>query len=164
MDRVFNRIIENNFSDLKGTVIDASIPVPQALINELIEVALKGNKSIAAVQVTVHPQNRISANVKTTLLPWALNLKLKLDTAVDFASYSSPKIRAWLESNRLLGSLGTLFKALPEGIKLYGNQVVVDLGAFLRTPEQRKYLELVKSVGIQTEEGRLILDVRVEIK
>ena len=164
MDKVFNRIMDNNFSDLKGTVVNASIPIPQALINELIQAALKGNKNIAAIQISVHPENRASANVKTTLLPWALNLKLKLDTSVDFASYSSPKIRAWLENNRLLGSLGALFNALPEGIKLYGNQVVVDLGAFLRTPEQRKYLELVKSVGIQTEEGKLILDVRAEIK
>ena len=98
-----------------------------------------------------------------SLLPWALNLKLKLDKAVDFASYSSPKIRAWMENNRLLGSLGSLFNALPPGIKLYGNQVVIDLGAFLSTPEQKRLLELVKSVGIQTEEGRLILDVHAEV-
>ena len=101
--------------------------------------------------------------MKTTILPWPLNLKLKLDTSVDFASYSSPKIRAWIESNRLLGSLGSLFNALPEGIKLYGDQVVIDLGAFLRTPEQRKLLSLVKSVDIRTEEGKVILDAKIEV-
>ena len=165
MDRVFHRIINNNFSELKGTVVDASVPVPQALINELIQVSLgeNKNKNVESVQLSVHPENRVSVNVKTTLLPWSLNLKLKLDHSIDFASYSSPKIRAWLENNRLLGSLGAFFNALPEGVKLYGDQIVIELGSFLRTPEQKKYLDLVKFVGVNTEEGKVNLDVKVEV-
>jgi hypothetical protein len=97
------------------------------------------------------------------LLPWALNVKLRLDAAVDFASYASPKMRAWLENNRLLGSLGSFFNGLSEGVKLYGNQVVVDLGYFLPTPEQKRMLKFVKSVGIGTQEGKLILDIRIEV-
>jgi hypothetical protein len=162
-DEFLQKIIDRNFSDLKGATANASIPLPAALINELVRDALKGNKNIASILVSVYPANQLTARVKTTLLPWTLDLKLKLDTSVDFASYASPKIRAWLENNRLLGSLGALFNALPEGIKLYGNQLVFDLGAFLRTPEQRKYLELIKSVRIQTEEGRVILDVQAAI-
>lgn len=163
MDRLFQRIVNNNFSDLKGTSIHASIPVTQTLINEILEAAIEGNKNIASFYASVHPNNRVSVDVKTTLLPWPLHLKLKLDTSVDFASYSSPKIRAWMENNRLLGSLGSMFNALPEGIKLYGNQIVIDLGAFLRTPEQKRLLKLVKSVGIQTEEGKVILDAKIEV-
>jgi hypothetical protein len=163
MDRFFQKIIDNNFSELKGMRVDASIPVPQTLINEMIATALEGNKNIASVQAAVHPQNRVSVDIKTTLLPWPLNLKLKLDTSVDFASYSSPKIRAWMENNRLLGSVGSMFNALPEGIKLYGDQIVIDLGAFLRTPEQKRLLNLIKSVGIRTEEGKVILDAKIEV-
>jgi hypothetical protein len=163
MEKLFQRMINNNFSDLQGTTVDASVPVPQALINEVLEEALRGNKSIESCLITVQAQNRVSASVKTTLLPWPLSLKLKLDKEVDFASYSSPKIRAWLENNRLLGSLGSLFKALPEGVKLYGDQIVIDLGAFLRTPEQKQILALVKSVGIQTEPGKLILGVNARV-
>lgn len=143
--------------------MDANIPIPQSLINELIETSLKGNKNVDSVRVSVHPQNRISADIKTTVIPWPLNLKLKLDKEVDLASYSSPKIRAWMENNRLLGSLGSLFNALPEGIKLYGDQVVIDLGAFLRKPEQKQLLSLVKSVGIRTEEGKVILNAKIEV-
>ena len=163
MDKIFQKIINNNFSELQGAAVDALIPIPQTLINELIAATLKGNKNISSVRASVHPQNKISLDVKTTLLPWPLNLKLKLDTSVDLASYSSPKIRAWMENNRLLGSLGSLFNALPPGIKLYGDQVVIDLGAFLRTPEQRRILELIKTVGIRTETGKLILNVKVKI-
>jgi hypothetical protein len=163
MEKVFQRIIANHFSELKGTTVDASIPVPQDLINEIIKESLRGNKTIQSAQVSVHRQNQVAANLKTSLIPWPLNLKLKLDRSVDFASYGSPKIRAWMENNRLLGSLGSLFNALPEGVKLYGDQVVLDLGVFLRAPEQKQMLELVKAVDIQTEEGRMIFDVKIEI-
>src|SRR5215212_67912 len=163
MEKIFEKMIRNNFSDLKGATVDASVPLPQSLINEFLAEALRGNQSVASIQASIHTQNRLSLNVKTTLLPWPLNLNLKLDNSIDFASYSSPKIRAWMENNRLLGSLGSMFNALPEGIKLYENQVVIDLGTFLRTPEQRRLLSFVKSIGMRTEEGKVILDAKIEI-
>src|SRR6266496_4283940 len=129
MDAIFQKIIANNFSDLKGLIADATIPVPEYLVNELLQVTLQGNKTIASCQVSIHGENRVSAQLKTTLLPWSLHLNLKLDTSVDFASFGSPKVRMWLENNRLLGSLGSFFNMLPHGIKLYGNQAVVDIGA-----------------------------------
>ena len=163
MDKIFQKIIDNNFSELKGTTVDATVPVPEYLINEIIEAVLRGNKSIESCRISIYGQNQVSANVKTTLLPWSLNLKLKLDRSVDFASYSSPKVRAWLENNVLLGRLGALFNMLPEGIKLYGEQIVLDIGSFLQTPEQKRMLGLVKSVEMSTEEGQLILDVKIRI-
>ena len=163
MDKIFQRLVANNFSELKGTSVDVFVPVPQSLINELIAASLRGNKSIESCQVTVQPQNRLAVAVKTTLLPWPIQLKLKLDKFVDFESFASPKLRAWLENNRLLGSLGSLFNALPEGIKLYGDQVVIDLGSFVRTPQEKQWLALIKSVDIRTEVGKVILDVKAKI-
>ena len=52
---------------------------------------------------------------------------------------------------------------LPQGIKLYGEQIVLDIGSFLQTPEQKRMLELVKSVEMSTSEGMLILNVKIEI-
>jgi hypothetical protein len=163
MDRIFQKLVDNNFSELKGTIANATVPVPEALINELIEVSLRGNKSIVSCVIFIHPQNRVSVDLRTTLLPWPLHLKLRLDHSIDFASYSSPKLRAWMENNRLLGSLGSMFNALPEGIKLYGDQLVVDLGVFVRNPEQKRMLDLVKVMDLKTEERKVILDVRIEV-
>jgi hypothetical protein len=163
MDKIFQKIIDNNFSDLKGAVVNVSVPVPEYLVNGMLAVALQGNKTIESCQISIYRQNKISATVKTTLLPWSLNLKLRLDHSVDLASFSSPKIRAWLENNVLLGRLGAFFNMLPEGIKLYGEQIVLDIGSFLQTPEQKRMLELVKSVGMSTEEGKIILEVKIEV-
>ncbi|HLO32525.1 MAG TPA: hypothetical protein VK249_25485 [Anaerolineales bacterium] len=168
MDKLFQKAIDNRFADFKGLILDASVPVPQSIINEITWIALKGSKSISDCQVFIHEQNQVSVNLKTTLLPWTLNLKLKLDHSVDLASFSSPKIRAWLENNRLLGSLGSFFNMLPEGVKLYGNQIVLDIAPLLETSEQRRMLELIKplikSAEIRTEEGKVIFDVSLRVE
>lgn len=161
MDEIFQKIIDNNFSDLRGLAVDASVPVPEQLINEIIEAALRGNKSIEYCRVAIGEQNRISVKLKTTAWPWPLDLKLKLFRSVDLTR--SPRIRASLENNLLLGKLGSFFKALPDGVKLYGNQVVLDVGSFLRTPEQKRFLDLIESAEITTEEGKVILDARIRV-
>ena len=160
MDIIFQEIIENNFSDLKGLRVDATIPVREELVNEMIEASLQGNRNLEYCTLSIGEQNRISVKLKTTLLPWPLDLKLKLFREIDLTR--SPRIRASLENNLLLGKLGSFFNALPEGIKLYGNQVVIDLGSFLR-PQERKYLALIKSAEVNTQVGQLILDVKVRV-
>jgi hypothetical protein len=161
MDEIFQKIIDSNFSDLKGLEVDASIPVPQYMINEIIEAALQGNKNIDYCRVSIGGQNRVSVKLKTPVLPWPLDLKLKLFKSVDLAR--SPRIRASLENNLLLGKIGSFFKALPEGVKRYGNQVVLDIESFLSAPEQKKFLDLIKSAEINTEEGKVILDVKIRV-
>jgi hypothetical protein len=163
MEEIFRKLIANDFSDLVGLRADASIPVPGSLLNEIIADALQGNKTIHSSPVTIHEQNHVSVRLRTSLLPWPFHLRLKLDKMVDLESFASPKVRAWLESHHWLGSLGSLFNVLPEWAKLYGNQVVIDLGYFLHTSAQKKLFDLVKSVEIRTEEGKAILDVRIEV-
>lgn len=159
MDKIFTRLIHDNFSELAGLAIDASIPVPESLMNELVQSELRGNKNITALHITVHRENRLVVDLRTPMWPWPLNLKLKVFGSVDLSN--SPKVRAFLENNVLLGKLGALFKTLPTGITLYSDQVAVDLGPFL-PEEYKKFLPLVKSVDIRTEEGRLLLDAKIQ--
>jgi hypothetical protein len=160
MDVIFQRWIDNNFSELPGLRMNAIVPVAEQLVNELISVSLQETKNIEYCRLSIGGQNWVTANIKTSLWPWPFSLKLKLFKEVDFSG--SPKIRAFLENHVLLGRLGTLFKALPDGIMLYEDQVSLDIGSFLQTPEQKRYLDLVKAVEISTEAGRIIFDVKIE--
>ena len=160
MDAIFQRLVSNNFSELPGLTVNASIPVPEELVNELLAASLRGNKNLESCVVSIVSQNRVSVNLKTPLWPWPINMKLKLFHAVDLSG--SPKVRAFLENNRLLGKLGALFNALPKWIVLYEDQVSVDVGAFLETKEQKQVLELIKAVEIRTEPGKIIFDVSLQ--
>ena len=160
MDTIFRRLVDSTFSELPGVRVGANVPVPEKLVNEIIAASLRGNKNIEYCRVSIGRQNQVLANIKTPLWPWPFNLKLKLFSAVDFSG--SPKMRAFLENHVLLGKLGTLFKALPDGIVLYEDQVSVDLGSFIQSDEQRRYLALVKAVEISTEPGKIIFDIKIE--
>ncbi len=163
MEAIFQRIIGNDFADLAGLRAQASIPLSEQLVNEILAATLPGDGTIRSFYASIHADNRVSVDLKTNLLPWRLHLRLKLDRSVDYASFDSPKLRMWLENNRLVGRLGSLFHALPEWARLYGNQLVVDLGVFAQTPRQRKLLELVKSVEVATEEGQVILILGIQV-
>ena len=162
MDKIFQRVIDNNFSDLAGLTADASIPVPEYIVNEIIEATLQGNKKIKNCRVSISGQNKVSVNLQTPLWLWPINLKLKLERSVDITS--SPKIRALLENNVLLGKLGSLFKALPNGVNMQDDQITVDIRSFLDTPEQRKMLDLIKSIEVRTESGKVIFDIKIKVE
>jgi hypothetical protein len=161
MDEIFRKLIDSDFSDLAGLTVDASIPVPEWVANEVIESTLQGNKNIRECHVSIHDRNKVSVNLKTPLWLWSINLKLQLEGAVDFTG--SPKFRVWLENHVLLGKLGSLFKALPAGVSVQSNQVIVDIQSILKTPEQRKMLALYKSVLVRTEPGKVILDIKISV-
>ena len=160
MDAIFQRLVDSNFSELKGLEVNASIPVPERLVNEIIAASLIGNKNLEYCRVSIGGQNRVTADIKSPLWPWPFHLKLKLFREVDFSG--SPKVRAFLENNVLLGKLCALFNALPQGILLYEDQISVDLGSFLQTPDQKRALQLVKAVEIRTETGTIIFDVKIQ--
>ncbi|MEW6404816.1 MAG: hypothetical protein AB1649_23715 [Chloroflexota bacterium] len=161
MDAIFFRLVNSGFLELDGLRADASVPVPEYLINEMITAVLQGSKDITECQVMVGEENRVTVHLKTPVWPWPLNLKLKLEPSVEFNG--SPKIGALLENNLLLGKLGSTFKALPEGISLKGNLVVIDLHAFISAPEQRRLLSLVKSAEIHTKEAKVIFNVKAKV-
>ena len=162
MDEIFRKLIDNNLSDLAGLTVNASIPVPEHIINEIVEAALRGNKNINDCHVSISGQNGISVKIKIPLWLWPINLKLQLESSVDFTS--SPKIRASLENKALLGKLATLFKALPDGVSIHGGRVIVDVQSFLNTPEQRKILDLFKSIEIRTEQAKVIFDIKIKVE
>ena len=161
VNRITQKIIENDFADLDGLAVDASLPMPQQMINEIIAAALQGNQNIEYFRVSIGEENRISVNVKTTRWPWPVNLKVWVFKSVDITP--APTIRVLLENNVILGKLGSFFKVLPEGVKLYGNQIVIDIMSFLKTEQQKKLLAMIKSMEIQTVKGKLIFDVQIRI-
>jgi len=159
MDGILQQLIDSDFAGLHGLSVDASIPVTEQLANEIIASALQGNPQVEYCRVRFNPNNRITCDMKSPAWPWPFNVKLRLFGAVDFSG--SATVRAFLENNLLLGQLGTLFKALPDEIRIYKDQVSVDLGAFLNSREQKAFLDLIESAEIRTQTGRIFFDIKI---
>jgi hypothetical protein len=162
MQEFLQRLIHDNFSELGGLTVQASIPLPEHLINEFITEAVQGNKNITDCRISIFSQNRVSIDLKTPLWPWPLNLKLRLENAVDLSD--SLQIKASLENHGLLGKLGSALNAFPDGIQMSGDQLVIDIGSFLAGTKYEKMLDLIQSINITTESARIFLYVKVEVR
>ena len=162
MDEILQRLAEGNFSELAGLTLDASIPLSEQLVNEFVGSALQGNKNITSCYVAIHRDNKIVVNLRTPFWPLPIDLKLRLEPSADFTN--GPKVKASLENYALLGKLITSFKALPQGIIIQDEEVIIDVRSFLSTAQQQKWLDLIKSVQIKTEEAKLHLDIHIKVE
>ncbi len=63
MDRIFEKLIDNNFSGLAGLTVDASIPVPEGIIHEIIQASLRWNKNIRECRVSIARRAVAAASV-----------------------------------------------------------------------------------------------------
>jgi hypothetical protein len=162
MEEILQRVVDGNFSELTGLTVHASIPLPEKLVNEFVQSAVQGNKNLTDCYVAIHMGNRIVVNLKTPLWPWPLNLKLKLEPFVDFTA--GAKIKASLENFALLGKLGAVFKAFPQGVTMHDDLITIDIPSFLKTIEQRKWLQLIKSMEISTEEAKMTIDIDIAVE
>jgi hypothetical protein len=162
MEEIIQRLLKDNFSELRGLTVDASIPLPEQFVNEFVQSALQGNKNITEIYIAIHSANKIVINLKTPLWPLSIHLKLKLEPSMDFTN--GAKIRAALENFALLGKIGATFNAFPQGVTMDNDQIIIDVQSFLSTPEQKKWLELIRSMEIKTEEARITFDVKVAVE
>lgn len=158
MDRIFKRLIDSDLADLSGLTVDATIPVTESLANEFIAMSLQENPQLEYCQVHIHGENRITCHVKSSRWPWPFNVRLKLFSSVDITH--SPAIRAFMQNYALLGKLGSLFNALPDGVNVYEDQVSINIQSLMTSQEERKLLGLIKAMEIRTEEGRIFFDIK----
>ncbi len=158
MDKIFQRLLDSGDSEPGELTVDATITMSESLATQLNAIALEGNPKIEYCRVHIHSGNRITLDVKSPLWPWLITVKLKLFGAVDLTG--SPTVRAFLENHILLGKLGSLLNALPNGIHIYEDQVSIDIESFLPLQEQKKLLGLLQSIEIHTEEGQIFFDIK----
>ena len=161
MNEILQRMIDGNFSELDGLKVDASIPLSEHLVNEFVAAALQGNRRITNCYIAIHGDNRFVVNLKTPLWPLSIKLKLQLDRSVDIIN--GPKIKALLMNFSLAGKLGAALKALPQGITMQHDKVIIDLDSFPMPQDQRKWLPLIKAVEVSTEEAKINLEIKIQI-
>lgn len=162
MEEIIQRLLKDNFSELPGLTIDASIPLPEQLVNKFVQSVLQENKNVTDCYIAFHSGNNVAINLKTPLWPWPVHLKLRVESSVDFTH--GARVSASLENFALLGKLGALFKAFQQGITMENDRITINLEAFLKEPVQRKWLSLIKSMEIRTEEAGITLDIKIEVE
>ena len=166
--RIFTEQQSLGFQGLSGSVFSGTIRIVDALLNACIAAALPADGIVRTVTVTSREDNRIDARVtlaRPAFLP-ALTVALAIDRQPILPG--DPVLAL-----RVAGGAGSLLKlassfvrrsaALPPGIAIDGDLVLVDIRAILQDRGQAHLLDFAQEIVMRTEQGRVAVAVQARV-
>jgi hypothetical protein len=166
LSRVLVAIRDSGFADLKGARVSASIPVAEQLLNDLIAATLPSPGPLRAV--TLHPLagDRVKATVKLSRLDFLPPIALTLEIEGQPETPNSPlvlRIRSVPGLVSLASAALSMTTVLPAGVKLEDQRLFVDVRKLVERSGYAEVVPFLGAVRVTTEEGRLILDVTLQV-
>jgi hypothetical protein len=146
--------------DVAGTRISGELPISNALVNRLIAEALKGRDlPVSAVLFEAQDADRmlVHLNLRGPLPSVKLALRIdqqpQPDNPVLSMRWSLPGLGA-------LGAFATpalaFFKALPPGIRVEGDRILVNIKDVVTQRGFGEYLNYLRSLQVHAVGGRLL--------
>ena len=168
VERIFIEQQSLGFKGLSGSDLSGTIRLSDALLNTGIAVALPPDGIVRSVIVRSHENNRLDAKVtlaRPSFLP-PLTVQLAIDRQPELPD--SPLLVL-----RLAGGAGSLLRltnsfvrraaALPPGLSIDGDRILVDIRAVLQDRGQGPLLEFAQQISVTTENGGLAVFVHARV-
>jgi len=157
------------FAGLSGSEGRATIRIAGPVLNDAarIFVASAATPAVADVTITPHAANRIGVRLKLAkpaFLP-SLNLTLQIERQPQLPE--SPELILRMSGvggmMRLAGPAISSFGALPPGVRLEGDRMILDLRAILQTQGKGELLDFAEQLQVLSEEGTVVLLVQLRV-
>lgn len=153
-----------NPGDIAGTSLAGEIPIGEALINRLIAKRLERHAHIASVVVTMRDGDEALVRVepRARLIP-TVPIVVRIDRQPDLPRDPTLRLRWSIPAAGPLalvaGTIAGYLNALPEGIQVDRDVMVVDLRVPLRARGLEEVLEVVRRAAIHTRPGALVVQL-----
>lgn len=147
--------------EVAGARVSGEIPIPDVTHNRLIAERLASSPGkVAAIVLQSKPSNQATAHVRLNMAfvpPLVVNLAIASQPA--FPNLPVVVVRWSLAGLDSLAKMAMPFISgfLPPWARIDGDLIAVDLRGFARAKGQEALLEYVKSVRVETAEGRLVV-------
>jgi hypothetical protein len=161
------RLQETRFADLAGSEAYTVIRIGEALLNHAA--ATFAASSSAIRDITIHPRaaNLIDVHLKLAkaFLP-AINLTLEIERQPQLPDHPELVLRLSGAGGLvrlaapMIGSSG----ALPPGIRLDGDRLLVDVRHLLQGQGRADLLDFAEQLQVMSEDGRLVLAVQLRVR
>jgi hypothetical protein len=159
------------FQLIAGAWISGEIPVSEALVNRVIREQLgrpDSDAPITAARVEIHGADEMTAHVTlraSSFLP-SLKVAIRIDQQPSFPDRPVLGVRWTLAGMGFLGRVAapalTLFKALPPGVQLAGDRLLLDIRRVLESRGLGDVARCVSVLHLNTRPGSLV--VRFELR
>jgi hypothetical protein len=165
--RLLGELRASQFAALAGARVSASVPIPEALLNELVTAAIPAGGPVR--DLSLHPKagNRIAVRAKLAradfLPPVTLTAEIERqpdlpDGPLVLRILSLPGLMA------LAGAAMSMASVLPQGVRMENQRLLVDLPVLLERRGYGEVLPFLESIHVKTEEGRVLVDVTARVR
>jgi hypothetical protein len=154
--------------EIAGASASGEIPVGEALVNRLIAQRLAGHAQIAAVHVAAESDDALSVHVvpRARLVP-SIRIAARIEQQPDVPQNPTFVLR-WSMAG--IGRLAMFaapvlayFTALPAGIRIDRDRVVVDLRDLLHARGHQDAIGLIRTLEIRTRPGAFLVRFAVGV-
>ncbi len=166
-----------NFSAFAGARLNLSLPFSQQMLNEALAQAREGKDGpLKEIQLEIQAANQVQVRLVIQMFGLSKSLSFDLHIEPNLGFPASPRLQLALPSahpllGKVLEILTSSFGLLPGGIAIVERVITVDLTQAIEggapTPEEqataRTFLSLIKRGEIQTQAGKLILNLQMEV-
>lgn len=147
-----------------GTEIRATIRFSNALVNRLVAASLPRGGAVRSLAVTVHAGNTFGVVVDLAKPAFLPVLRATLAVVRQPVLPSDPVLLLKLTgvAGQLLKLAGPMLSgamSLPDGVRLDGDVVHVDVRALLASHGQSSHLRYAREITVTTEEGVMVLGI-----
>ena len=164
---LLSRLHGTRFADLSGSEAYTVIRIGERLLNEASARFLASSTVVRTV--TIHPRasNQIELQLKLAkpaFLP-PFNVTLHIDQQPRLPDHPQLVLRMMGAAGllRLAGPAIESSGALPPGVHIEADRVVVDVGRLLQMHGRSDVLEYAEQLHVSTEEGRLVVAVQLRV-
>ena len=157
---------DRGFSDFAGASAVLTLPIADRLLNDAMTEALPPSAPVRDVQLTSRSGNRIGVRFRigaASFLP-PFNLTLVIERQPDLPRSAVLVLR--MEMGGLLSLAGPALRfldALPPGVQVEKDLILVDLATLLAQRGLGELLEYAEEVQITTTEGSLVVGLRAHV-
>jgi hypothetical protein len=163
---LISRQRDRGFADLAGAHALVTLPISDRLLNEAITEALPSSAPVRDLQLTSRAGNRIGVRFKigaAAFLP-PINLTLVIERQPDLPRSAVLGLR--MEMGGLLSLAGPALRfldALPPGVRVEQDRILVDLAKLLADRGLSEILEYAEAIEVTTNSGAIVLNVRARV-
>lgn len=148
----------SGFRDLAGTRLTATVPLPGALLNQVIAASLPPGAPVRSVTIEPDAADRFSVRIapKMTLMP-AITLRLTIEEQPRLPESALLVLRMATLSGLFGLASGAISGMLPPGVRLEGDRILIDLRTMAAQQGHGDLLDYVSHLQIRTEHGRVVI-------
>jgi hypothetical protein len=159
---------KTNFADFKGATVNGTLPLSEALLNELAQDAVRRSDKVRALQVTLRDNNiiQVRATVRILFATPTFDLAAQVENMQTRTGAPVLRLRVSSLSGGLVGAVLPILLGMipvPESVTVTGQQVDINIHTVFTRRNLPEIAALIKLFQVRVRRGVAEIDFGLKV-